>query len=241
LVSDKLYEKVNNHDQNIVIVIPALNEEKGIGLVVDGIKKSMNNYNNKILVVDGHSQDQTVEISKKSGASVIFQQSIGYGDALMSGFNYAIDNEDADILVMIDADGTYDPSDIPALLNPIFEKSADLVIGNRLLKINKGSMSFINRLGNSILSWIVKRYLKINVNDTQCGLRALRANLIKNINIKSNGMPFATEMLVEAKQVGAGILEVPIKYYPRIGTSKLNPLKDGILIFAKILKLIYKY
>jgi dolichol-phosphate mannosyltransferase len=237
----KFGERNNYSEGNIVVVIPTLYEEKGIGLVIDGINKAMHQYNPTVLVVDGYSKDKTVEIAKEKGASIIYQRADGYGDALMTGFEYANNHINADIIVMMDADGTYDPDDIPELLTPLLKNQADLVIGNRFRGMKRGAMTFTNRIGNRILSWIARRSLRIKVTDTQCGLRAFRANLIRNLHIKTEGMSFATEMLAEAKQAGARILEVPIAYHPRIGDAKLNPIKDGMRILGTILRLIRDY
>jgi len=231
----------NNPGLRIVFVVPTLNEEAGIGLVLDGVSKVMQQNNYTILVVDGHSEDKTVQIAKDRGVSIIFQRGNGYGDALMTGFDCACEELKADIIVMMDADGTYDPKDLPELLSPILENRADLVVGNRFLGMKKGSMTFINRLGNRMLSWIARRTLGIKINDTQCGLRALRTDLMRHINLKVEGMPFATEMLAEAKQAKARIVEVPIAYHPRIGDTKLNPIKDGMRILGTILRLIRDY
>ncbi|MDH5689841.1 MAG: glycosyltransferase [Candidatus Bathyarchaeota archaeon] len=231
----------NNSDLRIVFVVPTLNEEAGVGLVLDGISKVMQQNNYTVLVVDGHSEDKTVQIAKERGASIVFQRERGYGDALMTGFECACNSLKADILVMMDADGTYDPKDVPNLLNPILENRADLVVGNRFLGIKRGSMTFVNRVGNRMLSWIARRTLNIGITDTQCGLRALRADLMKHINFKAEGMSLATEMLAEAKQAKARIVEVPIAYHPRIGDTKLNPIKDGSRILGTILRLIRDY
>jgi dolichol-phosphate mannosyltransferase len=237
----KFGERNNYSEGKIVVVIPTLNEEKGIGLVIDGINKAMHQYNPTVLIVDGYSKDKTVEIAKEKGASIIYQRADGYGDALMTGFKYANNHINADIIVMMDADGTYDPDDIPELLAPLLKDQADLVIGNRFRGMKRGAMTFTNRIGNKILSWIARRSLRIKVTDTQCGLRAFRASLIKNLHIKTEGMSFATEMLTEAKHAGARILEVPIAYHPRIGNTKLNPIKDGMRILGTILRLIRDY
>ena len=231
----------NLFDSKIVFVVPTLDEEEGVGLVLDGINKVMHQNNHIVLVVDGHSEDRTIPIAKDRGAHILFQRENGYGDALMTGFNFACEELNADVIVMMDADGTYDPNDIPKLLNPILEKRADLVIGNRFSGMKQGCMPFVNRIGNRVLSWIVKRTLGIKINDTQCGIRALRVELIKHVTMKTKGMPFATEMLAEAKQVNARIVEVPVAYHQRIGNTKLNPTKDGIRIVGTIFRLIKDY
>ncbi len=222
----------------IVVVIPALNEAGSIGMVLDEIFDVLKDENFKVLVVDGRSTDGTDKIAKEKGAVVIYQSKIGYGNALAEGFMYAKERLNADILVMMDADLTYDAKDIPKLIKPIIANEADFVVGNRFRGMQKGSMSFVNRFGNRVLSWFVRKTLKINVHDTQCGIRAFKAELLKDINLTCEGMPFATEMLAEAKFASAKILETPVNYRPRIGKTKLNPIKDGLMIFGTILRLL---
>jgi len=102
----------------IVIVIPTLNECEAVGNVLDRVKNVMAGYEYQMLVVDGHSIDGTDEIARKKGAEVVYQRGRGYGDALKTGFFYARKRLDAGVIVMIDADLSYDPKDIPELVAP---------------------------------------------------------------------------------------------------------------------------
>lgn len=222
--------------KRIITVIPTLNEERAIGNVIKGLKAQLR-WDHEILVVDGHSTDRTVELAKSAGAKVIFQKGRGYGDAYLSGFEYALQNLDPDIILMIDGDGTYDPLDVAIILEPLLKGKADLVIGNRFPHMDPGAMNPLNIVGNKILSWIARRLTRIHIYDTQCGLRALTASLLRKMYLTSTGMPLAIEMLVEAKEIGARIVEVPVRYHPRIGESKLRPIRDGLRIAATILRL----
>ena len=221
-----------------VIVIPALNEEKSIGVVLDEISSIFEGRDYSVVVVDGNSVDGTPEIARKRGAIVISQLGKGYGDALLSGFNYAIDELDPYVIAMMDADMTYDPKDIPVLMEPILDDKADLVVGNRFKGMEKGAMPIFNRMGNRVLSWIARLALKIRIYDTQCGIRIFRTDLLDGLNLSKKGMPFAIEMLAEAKFSGARISEVPVSYRPRVGVTKLSPIKDGLMIFGTILRLM---
>ena len=114
--------------KKLVVVIPTLNEENGIGLVLDNLKVALHSYYCDVLVVDGYSIDKTVEIAKDRRANIIFQPSKGYGDAFRAGFNYACEKMNADIIVMTDADGTYDAFDVPIILGPILSKVSDILL-----------------------------------------------------------------------------------------------------------------
>ncbi len=225
----------------VVIVMPALDEEGGIGLVIDKINAQLRGYRFEVLVVDGGSRDRTVELATLKGACVIPQRGNGYGDALQSGFNYACDEMNADIVIMMDADGTYQAEDIPALLRPIVAEKAELVIGNRLAGLKQGSMTMTNRIGNAVLSLFAKWAIRVNVSDTQSGFRALLADSWRRLDMKATGMPFAIEMIAEAREVDCKIVEVPISYYARIGVSKLKPTQDAFRILVTILRLARDY
>lgn len=224
-------------EQKIVVVIPTLNEEEGIGRVIEGINEALKSYKYEVLIVDGHSTDRTIQKGKDMGATVFFQEKRGYGDALRTGLQAAKKTLDAEILVIIDADGTYAPEEIPSLLTPISKDHCDLVVGNRFLRMTDGAMTQVNKAGNKILSLLARKILQLDITDTQSGMRALRSNLIGKLQLHSDGMPFALELLASAKQVGARIQEIPISYHPRIGRTKLNPITDGIQILLTIFRL----
>ena len=190
------------------IVIPALNEAESIGQVLDEIAKVFDGKDHSVVIVDGNSTDGTPEIAGKYGAIVINQRGTGYGDALLSGFVYARDKLAPSLIAMMDADMTYDPKDIPVLMEPIVTGDADLVVGNRFMGMEEGAMTSVNRIGNMILSWICRVFMKLKICDTQCGLRVFRTDLVDRLDLTKEGMPFATEMLVEAKFAGARIVDI---------------------------------
>jgi dolichol-phosphate mannosyltransferase len=240
----------------IAIVIPALNEELGIGKVLDEIHGTLDGHKLRVsdmlntvvvplkpevVVVDGGSTDSTASVTKSHGEVLVRQRGRGYGHALVTGFSYAIEAFDPDVLVMIDADGTYDVADIPRLLLPILSDEADLVLGNRFAGLQPGAMTSTNRIGNRVISWVARHFLGVHVSDTQCGLRALSPDVVKLFNGYANGMSFATEMLADAEQAGARIAEVSIVYRPRIGETKLDPLHDGARILSIIMRLLRDY
>lgn len=201
----------------------------------------MNDSDCRVLVVDGHSTDETVEVAKKHGAQVIKQRGRGYGDSLLYGFSYANSDSNPQILVMLDADGTYDPRDVPKLVKPIIDDEADLVVGNRFPRMDNGSMTLTNRVGNRIISWLARNLLGVKISDTQCGMRALRAELVNELTGQVEGMTFATEMLVDLSQVKARVVEIPIGYHRRIGETKLSPFRDGASIGGTTLRLMRDY
>jgi glycosyltransferase involved in cell wall biosynthesis len=231
--------EANRSATKIAIVIPTLNEHKAVGKVLTIVKKAMKAYEYRMLVVDGHSVDGTDKIARDIGATVIYQRGKGYGDALKTGFFHAKKRLNAKIIVMLDADLTYDPKDIPKLIAPILEDEADLVVGNRFAGMHKGAMPFVNRIGNRVLSLVAKLALRLNVYDTQSGIRAFKSELLDGMNLVAVGMPLAMEMLAEALSVNARICEVPVSYMSRVGETKLNPIKDGGRIFGITVRLMF--
>jgi glycosyltransferase involved in cell wall biosynthesis len=223
----------------IAIVLPTLNEREAVGNVLDGVKDAMDGYEYQILVVDGRSIDGTDEVARKKGAEVIYQRGKGYGEALKTGFFYARKRLDARVIVMMDADFSYDPKDIPGLVAPILKDKADLVVGNRFAGIQKGAMPLVNRVGNKLLYLIAKLTLRLNIYDTQSGIRAFRSELLDSMDMMTRGMPFAIEMLAEALSADARIHETPVRYRPRVGKTKLNPIKDGGRILGIIVRLMF--
>jgi len=234
-------DKALSNQPEVAVVIPTLNEEEAVGKVIDGIMEAMKQHSYRIVIVDGYSADNTVKIAEGKGATVLYQRGEGYGDALQAGFKYVHENLKVPVTVMMDADGTYDPRDLPRLIQPVTEEKADVVNGNRFKDMEKDAMTITNRIGNKILSWVARRVLRIKVKDTQCGFRAFRTEMIRQLNLRATGMPFAVEMLAEATQAGAKIVEVPVSYRRRIGKTKLNPLRDGLMILGVILRLTRDY
>src|SRR6267143_679265 len=224
---------------DIAIVIPTLNEESGIAPTISAIKEAIGTkYSFKIVVVDGLSNDKTVDIARSMGAKVIRQRRRGYGDALQAGFYFVDTKFKTAVTVMIDADGTYEPRDIAKMADVIISGQADFVIGNRFANMGKDAMNKTNRIGNKVLSNIARRLLNIPVSDSQCGLRAFRSDLANIFYNTTLGMPFATEMLTAINMYHIRIKEIPTSYYKRVGDTKLNPIQDGTRILSTIIRLV---
>jgi len=229
---------MNARELDFVVVVPTLDEERSIAITIGELRAALEGYSFDILVVDGRSHDGTDQIASQKGVKVIYQRSRGYGDALRTGFLYVRRNMKARVIVMMDGDSTYDPNDVPKLVEPLLADRADMVIGNRFSKLEKGAMSITNRVGNRILSSLAKVALRLNISDTQCGLRAFRTELVDDMELGTDGMGFATEMIADARRVKARITEEPVAYRPRLGNTKLSPLKDGLRILGTIVRLI---
>ncbi|WP_297519489.1 S-layer glycoprotein N-glycosyltransferase AglJ [Thermococcus sp.] len=219
---------------NITIVIPTLNEEDGIGKVIDAFKEQ--GYTN-ILVIDGNSKDKTREIAKEKGARVVIQSGKGKGQAVAEAFSLV----NTDVAVLIDGDGTYDPYDVEKMIEPIREGIAEHVIGNRLINYEKGAFTRLNVIGNKILNWLFRVTYGVELYDILSGYRALTRDVYKSVNLTKNGFEVETELTVETLAKGFRIVEVPINYYKRHGETKLSPLGDGLKIGRTIIEMLVRY
>jgi dolichol-phosphate mannosyltransferase len=179
------------------------------------------------------SQDETAQRASELGAKIIHQTGTGYGDAYITGFKHI--SKDTDTVVILDGDYTYDPYDIPALLQPIRD-GADLVIGSRFALMDKGAMSRRNALGNRMITALVRSLYHVPLTDSQSGMRAL-----DRLKLQSPDMPFATEMIIEAQKEGLAIVEIPIRYRNRVGQAKLDPYKDALSILFTTVRLVRDY
>jgi len=220
--------------QDVTILIPTKNEEGGIGEVIDGFREL--GYTN-IVVIDGHSTDRTREIAKKKGATVILQSGRGKGQAVAEAFKMI----DTPVVVMIDGDGTYDPSDITKLLQPIERGIAEHVIGNRLVNFEKGAFTRLNLIGNKIFNALFRFMYGVEVHDLLTGYRAMTRELYKSAEIEKHGFEVETELTVETIAKGFRIVEVPINYYKRKGKANLHPIRDGWKIGKTIIELMVRY
>jgi glycosyltransferase involved in cell wall biosynthesis len=210
----------------ISVILPCRNEEKTVGDCIKRIKQvfSENDINGEIIVSDS-SSDSSAEIAMELGAKVIRHGKEGYGYAYQEGFKYSKGN----IIIIGDADGTYDFSEIPELLSK--SKNQDIVIGSRLKgSIRKGAMPWLHRyIGNPLLSLFLRLLFGSKVSDTQSGFRLIKRDTWKKLNIQTTGMEFASEMIIRATKQGLRIAEVPISYYPRKkgSESKLRSFRDA--------------
>ncbi|MEM1989941.1 MAG: glycosyltransferase family 2 protein [Candidatus Bathyarchaeia archaeon] len=212
----------------VSIIIPTLNEASAIESV---LRNTPSKFIDEIIVVDS-SDDDTPKIAETFGVKVIREVRRGYGRALQTG----IENAGGDIIVFIDGDCTYDSRDIPRIIEPILNGECDVVLGDRLNgKSHPGAMHPINRLGNIIISLIFSIVFQKRINDTQCGLRAVRKQLLEGLSYREYGMPYATEQLAKLIKRKARIRSVPITYRPRVGETKLRRWIDGPRILKTIL------
>lgn len=237
LVQTNTYTRsIDNPKRDIVVIVPTLNEKAGIREVLGSLHAKLKGYTYEVIAVDGGSSDETVQIARDMGAITIHQAGRGYGDALRTGMEYATANFDTKAIVFMDADGTYDPKDVSVLAKPILEGKADLITGNRLVPMNEGAMRVVNKIGNMLISLIMRICFGSNVKDACSGMKALRSDLVEKLSLEVEDWPLMTEILAKAWWLGARIAEIPIAYHVRLGESKLPRLGATLDNIGIILK-----
>jgi len=222
-------------DSVISVIIPAYNEEKTIGNVVEETIKVMDSIGMpyEIIVVDDGSTDRTREVAGNYKIRVLSnERNRGKGYALRKGFKNAY----GDIIVTMDADGSHNPEEIPLLIKPLFN-GADIVAGSRFMGALKDHTSELHVFGNKIINTAIMLLTRKPITDSQTGLRAMKRDVLQKINLESNGFEIETEITVKGLKKGFKLQEMPINCRRREnGLSKLRTLQDG----AKILKTIIK-
>jgi glycosyltransferase involved in cell wall biosynthesis len=221
----------------IAIIIPTMNEP-AVSKVIDDARKALKHFDTEVIVVD-KSADETARKAKKAGAIVVRQEQSGYGDAYMTGFDTLSPN--TDIVVMMDGDNTYDAYEIPMLIDPIMNGRVDICLGNRFARMEQGAMNARNKLGNRVITTVINLLYNLRLKDSQTGFRAIRKTALDALEMTDEGMPFASEMLIDARKKSMNIAEVPITYRQRIGDAKLKAYKDGSLILSLIIRMVRDY
>lgn len=220
-----------NYESEVEVIIPTLNEEKTIGSIIERTLI----YANKVLVIDGRSEDGTIKIARENGAQIKIQNGRGKGAALKDAFFHA----NSKIIVMLDGDGSMRPEEIPLFLKEI-DAGADLVKGSRFLD-NGGSedITFLRKFGNFLFLFLVNKICNSNFTDLCYGFMAFNKNATKRLRpiLRSKGFNIEAEIIIKAKKLDLKIVEIPSFELNRLyGKSKLNTMKDGFKIFATILK-----
>jgi hypothetical protein len=235
---------VDRSSHAVAVVLPCLNEREAVGPCVRQARDALagGGLEGEVIVVDNGSTDGSAEVAAAAGARVITEPRRGYGRALRTGFERA----DADVVVMADADGTYDLSKLPQLVRPVLDGDADVALATRLDGATRASMPLLHRyLGTPVITFLTSRACGRKVTaDSQTGYRAFRRDRMLGLGLRSEGMELASEMLVKAARSGLRIRDIEGGYAPRIGESKLDTWSDGwrhlmlILLLAPDLLLI---
>jgi glycosyltransferase involved in cell wall biosynthesis len=226
------YCKRDTAPQNIIVILPAYNEEVSVGSIVLLTRF----YADHVIVVDDGSADRTAEIARKAGAEVIIHKTnTGKGGALKTGFKVAVE-KGADIIVTMDSDGQHNPADIPKLIAPIIENDAEIVNGSRYLNGLDKNTPIYRRVGQTMLDRATNVNSGVKITDSQSGFRAFAASTVNVFRFDAKGMGIESEMLADAGKAGLRIKEVEIGVRYDVGRSSLHPVQHGFEVFVMILK-----
>jgi len=227
-------------ENKIVVIIPAYNEENSIAKVIHDLPAKLVT---EIIVVDNNSTDNTSNKAKQAGATVLFQQLKGYGNACLTGIEYLKNMKTPPaIVVFIDGDYSDYPEQLPVVIKPIIEEDYDMVIGSRNLGLKaKGSMMPQQVLGNKLATTLMKWLYKTNYTDLG-PFRAIKYKSLLALNMADKNYGWTVEMQLKAAKLKMKTCEVAVDYRKRIGVSKVSGTVKGTLGAGyKIITTIFRY
>jgi hypothetical protein len=220
---------------NVAVIMPALNEEASIAGVVTSIRKALSGCLMQVIVVDNGCTDRTACVAHAAGATVVVEAQRGYGAACLAGIDRL--DDDIDIVLFLDSDGSDVVADAPKIIAPIIAGTADLVIGSRSLgKMERGAMTPPQRFGNWLAPLLVRLIWRVRFTDLG-PFRAIRRSSLQGLALQDRDFGWTIEMQVRAAKLGLRTLEVPTGYRRRIGISKISGTIDGVLKAG--LKILY--
>jgi len=214
--------------RRVAVIIPALDEEAAVGLVVRAVRAAGEDLALSVIVADNGSRDATAEVARGAGAQVVHEPQRGYGAACQAGL--AAMPRDTEIVVFLDADASDQPAELPLLLAPILRDEADLVIGSRILgRLEPGAMTWPQRFGNWLAPLLIR--LVWGVRFTDLGpFRAIRRDALAQLALRDRDFGWTVEMQIKAAKAGLRCVEQPVRYKPRIGRSKISGTVRGVLL-----------
>jgi len=220
----------------ISVVIPAFNEERNIGVVLQGVREVLKKMNclYEVIVVDDGSIDRTAEVARNHNVILVKNdRNQGKGDALKAGFLRAR----GAFVVTMDADGSHQPEDIPYLVQPLLN-DVDVTVGSRFEdEMGRNSTAKLHLIGNKIINALILFLTGRYISDSQSGFRAFRRDALRKIAISSLGYEIESEITIKILKNGFRVEEVPIECKKRrSGTTKINSFSDGFKILKSILK-----
>lgn len=216
----------SDQSPTLSVVMPTLDEETGIGECIERIERAVAEIGIQTeIIVSDSSTDRTPEIAREMGARVVVPDRPGYGYA----YRYAFEHARGEYIAIGDADTTYDFEELPRLFEIVAGNSADMVMGNRLEgTIESGAMPLLHRyVGNPLLTAFLNAFYDAGVSDAHSGFRVIKRDVLDRLELGSDGMEFASEMVMQASEKDFTIEEVPITYQRRRGEATLSSFRDG--------------
>ena len=222
---------------SVAVIVPALNEELSLGSVLEDIRAVLVS---RVIVADNGSVDRTADVARAAGAEVVSAPRRGYGSACLAGVAAL---KDESMVVFIDADGSSDPAEMPALIAPIERGDADFVIGSRKLgRVEPGAMSLPARVGNRLAPFLIHVIWGFRYTDLG-PFRAIRVDALRRLGMQDPDYGWTVEMQIKAVRHGLKIVEVPVTWRNRRGgASKISRTVRGVVgASCKIIWTILNY
>lgn len=215
------------------VVIPAYNESEAIGSIIKQIRQQ----EMEVVVIDDGSSDNTVQISRDSGAIVLSNfRNQGKGFSLKRGLKYALDRN-FDAVITIDGDGQHSPQDLPRFIQKAETSVAGIIIGNRIH--NPRQMPIIRILTNKLMSWFISKLVRQRIPDTQCGFRLIKRKLLEKMKFTTQRFEAESEILFQASLLSYKIESIPIKSIYQKEKSQINPFFDTVRFINFIFRQIW--
>jgi len=218
--------------KNLTLLIPARKEKETLPQVIDEIK----NLDCKKKVILAQDDIDTINAIKNLNVDIIYQNSHGFGDALITGIN----NVDTDYFCIFNADGSFDPKELKMMYQLI--NSTDFVFGSRYME-NAGSEddTIMTYVGNKIFTLIGNLFFSLNISDILYTFVMGRTKKAQTLNLKEKGFGFCVELPIKAKKSNLSMSTCPCNERKRIaGKKKVNEFRDGFNILISMIKLFFK-
>lgn len=215
-------------NERVVALIPAFNEAAHIGEVVLSARPHVSD----VVVVDDGSTDQTSDVARNAGATVLrHDQNRGKGAAIATALTWFA-NSGAEFAVLLDADGQHDPAEIPKFVETARSTGADIVVGTRMGDTR--DMPQVRLLTNRFTSWMASKLARQKLPDSQCGYRLVRRSVLPNLKLATSRYDTETEMLIQAGRAGHKITSVPIRTIYGGQISRIHPVRDTVQFFKLV-------
>ncbi len=231
--------------KKLSIIIPCMNEERGVGKVLSSIPYELLeklNFQTETIVIDNNSTDDTVKVARKHNVTVIKERNKGKGNAIVAGFKAVSD--DSDYVVMLDGDNTYKSREILRMIEPLMSGFCEVVVGTRLGgKTKTNSLKLTNRIVNWGFTFLVRQFYGANITDVLSGYYAWKKEVIVKLmpHLEANGFEVEMDMVTKMKKLGFEMYSVPITYDQREGESKIQSISDGLrILFTFFINLSWK-
>jgi glycosyltransferase involved in cell wall biosynthesis len=205
----------------VVALVPALNEAKTIRDVVEGVRPHVS----EVIVVDDGSSDGTAGLGEAAGATVLRHGRVrGKGQAVRTGLDHVLRRTAAQYVLILDGDMQHLPAEAPRLIATALDSDADLVVGVR--RFERDAMPASRYHANVIGSRALSSFVGVTLQDTQCGYRLFRLDIVRKMHLRATGYDIETEMLIKVGRLGGRIVQVPVSAVYGSARSKLRPVRD---------------